>query len=354
MSIAYPNGRRSFLGAVAGAVAAVGSGTITSAGTQLPVEGELPSLDGAMEWIHSEPLAPSALQGKVVLVDFWTYTCINWLRTAPYIRAWDEKYRRHGLVVLGVHTPEFAFERDATNVHRAVSERGIKYPVAIDNGYAIWRAFRNQYWPALYLADAKGRIRHHHFGEGGYEQSERAIQQLLTEARSRDFDTGLVTAQGSGIEAAADWRSLQSPENYLGSDRTQGFASPGGSHPGKRRIYAPSPRLSLNEWSLTGEWTIEKQAVIAQTPNGRITLRFRARDLHLVMAPAAPGARFRVSIDGRPPEDAHGIDIDGQGNGVLTEPRLYQLIRQQGPVLSRTFEIEFLDAGASAFAFTFG
>jgi thiol-disulfide isomerase/thioredoxin len=317
---------------------------------------ELAALERADAWLNSPPLTASALRGKVVLVDFWTYTCINWLRTLPYVRAWDGKYRNHGLVVIGVHAPEFAFEKDLNNVRWAVKALRVDHPVAVDNDHVIWRAFNNQYWPALYFIDAQGRARHHHFGEGAYEQSEMIIQALLAEAGSSGFDREPAMVDGRGLEAAADWRSLRSPENYVGYERTQNFASPGGAVRDKSRMYELPARLRLNEWGLSGDWTLRKEASALNKPNGRIAYRFHARDLHLVMGPAAPGTsvRFRVTIDGGPPRTAHGTDVDEQGNGAVTEQRLYQLIRQPKPIAERQFEIEFLDPGVEAFAFTFG
>ena len=322
----------------------------------LPVEGELPSFGGASGWLNSQPLTKDGLRGKVVLVDFWTYTCINWLRTLPYVRAWAGKYKEQGLVVIGVHTPEFRFEKDLDNVRRAVKDRKIDFPVAIDNDYGVWRAFDNHYWPALYLIDAQGRIRHHQFGEGGYERTERIIQQLLGEAGSSGIGDHLAAVEARGVEAEADWPDLKSPENYLGHERTENFVSPGGAALDKRRVYAAPARLKLNDWALSGDWTVKKDAIVLNKANGRIAYRFHARDLHLVMGPAVRGAsvRFRVLIDGRPPGAAHGSDVDEQGNGTVSEQRLYQLIRQPKPIADRQFEIEFLDPGVEAFAFTFG
>jgi thiol-disulfide isomerase/thioredoxin len=318
-------------------------------------QSELASLQRADEWLNSPPLTPSALRGKVVLVDFWTYTCINWIRTAPYVRAWGEKYKDQGLVVIGVHAPEFQFEKSIDNVRRAVKEMRIDYPVAVDNEHNIWRAFNNSYWPALYFIDAQGRVRHHHFGEGEYEQSEKFIQKLLAEAGA-GLDSNPISVEARGIEAAADWGSLQSGENYVGYERTQNFASPGGLITNQPRTYSAPARLRLNEWALSGDWTARSDAEALNSPNGGIAYRFQARDLHLVMGPAIPGTpvRFRVLIDGRPPGDAHGLDVDEDGNGTVTEQRLYQLIRQPKAVIDRQFEIEFLDAGVEAFAFTFG
>ncbi len=324
---------------------------MTPAAVRLPIEGELPSLGSATEWLNSPPLTAAGLRG-----NFWTYTCINWLRSLPYVRAWAEKYKDQGLVVIGVHAPEFAFEKNVDNVRRAAKDMRVDYPIAIDNDYAIWRAFKNQYWPALYFVDAQGHIRHHQFGEGEYAQSETIIQQLLAEAGSGGIGHELVSVDARGAEAAADWGSLQSPENYVGYARTENFASPGGAVLDKRRVYAAPARLRLNNWALSGDWTVAKQATVLNKANGRIAYRFHARDLHLVMGPAARGAsvRFRVLIDGQPPGAAHGIDVDDQGNGTAAEQRLYQLIRQPKPIADRQFEIEFLDSGVAAFAFTFG
>jgi thiol-disulfide isomerase/thioredoxin len=331
-------------------------GTRHPAAVPLPIEGELPSLSGATAWLNSPPLSAADLRGKVVLVDFWTYTCINWLRTLPYVRAWAEKYKEHGVVVIGVHTPEFPFEHDLENVRRAVQDMRVSYPIAIDNDYAIWDAFNNQYWPALYIVDAQGRIRYHQFGEGAYEQSEMIIQQLLAEAGISGIAHDLVTVDAQGAEAAADWRDLRSPENYLGDARTENFASPGGAVVDRRHVYTAPEGLRLNHWALAGEWTVEREATVLNTANGRIAYRFHARDLHLVMGPAARGTsgRFRVFIDGQAPGAAHGSDVDEQGNGTVSEQRLYQLIRQSKPIDDRQFEIAFLDAGVEAFAFTFG
>jgi thiol-disulfide isomerase/thioredoxin len=320
-----------------------------------PAPRELSALGRAVEWINSPPLTPPSLAGKVVLVDFWTYTCINWLRTLPYVRAWAQKYRQ-GLVVVGVHTPEFPFERNVDSVRRAVQQMRIDYPIAIDNDYTIWRAFNNQYWPALYFVDARGQVRQHHFGEGEYEGSENAIQKLLGETGAANVGRGTVAAEAGGAEAPADWDSLRSPENYVGYERSEHFASPGGSERDRRRLYAAPARLTLNQWALAGEWTIGRQATVLSSPNGRIVYRFHARDLHLVMGPPRRGTsvRFRVSIDGQPPGPAHGLDVDAGGNGTVVEPRLYQLIRQPKPIVDRQFEIEFLDPGVETFVFTFG
>ncbi len=323
---------------------------------QIASHSELVSLERANEWLNSPPLTGSALRGKVVLIDFWTYTCINWLRTLPYVRAWDEKYRNQGLVVIGVHAPEFSFEKNVNNVRWAVREMRIDYPVAVDNEHVIWRAFNNQYWPALYFIDSQGRVRHHHFGEGAYEQSEMIIQELLAETGIDGIDREPVSVGADGVEAAADWDSLKSPENYIGYERTQNFASSGGGLLDEPRVYELPARLRLNDWALSGDWTVRKEAAVLNKANGGIAYRFHARDLHLVMGPAAPGTsvRFRVLIDGQPPGAAHGTDVDEQGYGTATEQRLYQLIRQPEPIVDRRFEIEFLGPGVEAFAFTFG
>ena len=314
------------------------------------------SCERADEWLNSPPLTAPALRGKVVLIDFWTYTCINWLRTLPYVRAWDQKYRNQGLVVIGVHAPEFAFEKDLNNVRRAVKDMRVDYPVAVDNDHVIWRAFNNEEWPALYFIDAKGRVRHHYFGEGAYEKSEAVIQQLLTEAGASDISHEPVSVDAHGIEAAADWNDLKSPETYLGYGRTQNFTSPGGAVSDQSRVYAVPAQLHLNDWALSGDWTVKRPAAVLNKPNGRIAYRFHARDLNLVMGPAAPGTsvRFRVLIDGQPPGAAHGVDVDEQGDGTVAEQRVYQLIRQPQPIADRQFEIEFLDPGVEAFSFTFG
>jgi thiol-disulfide isomerase/thioredoxin len=319
-------------------------------------EGELPSLDGATGWLNSKPLTAVGLRGNVVLVQFWTYTCINWLRTLPYVRAWAEKYEGQGLVVIGVHTPEFPVEHNLENVRRAATDLMVDYPIAIDSDYAIWNAFDNQYWPALYVVDAQGHIRHHHFGEGAYEESERALQRLLAEAGAQHVDDTLVEVDARGVETAADWDSLQSPESYLGYGRAESFASPGRPELDEHHVYTAPERLRRNHWALSGDWTMEQQAVVLNEPNGRIADSFHARDLHLVMGAGARGipVPFRVRLDGQPPGAAHGLDVDDQGNGTVTEPRLYQLIRQRAPIADRLFEIEFLDPGVEAFVFTFG
>jgi thiol-disulfide isomerase/thioredoxin len=328
----------------------------THPAAELPVEGHLPGFEGATGWLNSPPLTAAELRGRVVLVNFWTYTCINWLRTLPYVRAWADKYQERGLVVVGVHTPEFDFEHDLDNVRRQVTDLGVDYPVAVDNDYRIWTAFSNHYWPALYFVDAQGQIRHHRFGEGDYEMSEMIVQQLLTEAAGGGVDQELTSVDAQGVEVAADWDSLRSPENYLGYERTDNFVSPTGSILETSYAYAAPARLALNHWALSGDWTVERSAIILNEPDGRIVYRFHARDLHLVMAPPAPGTsvRFRVALDGEPPGAAHGGEVDGHGNGTLTHPRLYQLIRQPGPISDHTFQITFLDPGVQAYAFTFG
>jgi thiol-disulfide isomerase/thioredoxin len=326
------------------------------ASARLPDEGELSSLDGATAWLNSPPLTPAGLRGKVVLAGFWTYTCINWLRQLPYLRGWDRKYSGHGLAMIGVHTPEFSFEHNIGNVRQAVQDMGITYPVATDNDYAIWRAFGNHYWPALYFADAHGRIRHHHFGEGEYAQSEMVIQQLLAETGSVGAGTDLVSVEARGLEVPAEWASLRSPENYTGYGRTENFASPGGAVPGKPHLYTIPARLGINQWALSGDWTMAEEATTLNAAYGHIACRFHARDLNLVMGPAASETPVRcgVFIDGQPPGEAHGSDVDRDGNGTVTQQRVYQLIRHPGRITDRTFEITFLDPGAQAYAFTFG
>jgi len=329
---------------------------MASAAADLPVEGRMPSFDGATAWLNASPLTPQGLLGRAVLVQFWTYTCINWLRTLPYVRAWNEKYRDRGLAVVGVHTPEFGFEHDLDNVRRAAHAMAIDYPIAIDNDYAVWQAFANHYWPALYFVDAEGRIRHHRFGEGDYERSEMVIQQLLAAAGNDAVPDGLVAVAAGGAEAAADWADLRSPENYLGYDRTTNFDLSDGRALGRPHTYSAPPRLRLNHWALSGDWTVADDVIALNEPNGRIACQFHARDLHLVMGPSAPGrtVRFRVLIDGQPAAAAHGADVDERGAGTVTEQRMYQLVRQAAPIADRRFEIEFLDPGVEAFVFTFG
>jgi thiol-disulfide isomerase/thioredoxin len=322
---------------------------------EAPPRGVLTAFDTATEWLNSPPLTASGLRGRVVLVQFWTYTCINWLRTLSYVRAWYERYGHNALTVVGVHTPEFGFESDVDNVRRAAKSLDVSYAIVTDSDYAIWTAFENHYWPALYFVGANGHLRGHQFGEGDYERSERTIQQLLTEAGVGDVGNGLVSVDPAGFEVGADWDTLRTPETYVGYERTTNFASPGGFARG-RNVYAIPPRLDLNEWALSGDWTAEGQAVVSNESGGRIAFRFHARDLHLVMAPPASGASvpFRVLLDGQSAGADHGTDVDEQGQGAVTDPRLYQLVRQQGDVRERTFEIAFEDPGIEAFAFTFG
>ena len=309
----------------------------------------MPSLGGATEWLNSEPLGGAELRGHVALVDFWTLTCINWLRTEPYIRAWSQAYQNDGLVVIGVHTPEFSFEHEIDRVRQATTERGIDYPVAVDNDYEIWSAFDNHFWPALYFVDADGIIRDHHFGEGRYEESERVIQGLLGVERE------LVSVTGVGAEAQADWDHLRTPETYLGYWRSEHFASPDGAAFDKRGAYEFPGYLRFNHWALAGEWTIGRENVVLDEAGGSIAYRFQARDAHLVLA---PGARepipFRMLLDGEAPGPSHGVDVDENGNGLLRDGRLYQLVREHDAVRERTLEITFLERGAEAYVFTFG
>jgi thiol-disulfide isomerase/thioredoxin len=349
------------LGAAGAAVASTGTGSSSAgaaAGTAASVadgEGPMPSLAGATGWLNSPPLTRESLRGKVVLVDFWTYSCINCLRTLPYVKRWYETYKDHGLVVIGVHAPEFAFERDPNNVRRAVGELGIGYPVAIDDDYAIWRGFSNQYWPAHYFIDAEGRIRGHHFGEGDYEGSERIIRELLTQAGYKDLPPAGAAPAAAGIEAAPDMAHVSSEETYIGYRRADGFRSPGGFADDRPKSYALPASLALNEWGLLGQWTDDPEKAVLDAAPGKIEFRFLARDLHLVLGP--PGdkpVRFRVRLDGAAPGENHGVDTDAEGNGVIREQRLYQLIRQTSPGAPHTFSIEFLDAGVQAYSFTFG
>jgi thiol-disulfide isomerase/thioredoxin len=329
---------------------------VTPAALRLPFEATMPSLGGAIAWLNSPPLTAADLRGKVVLIDFWTYTCVNWLRTLPYVRAWAGKYQEYGVVVIGVHTPEFPFEHDFENVRRAVQDMRVSYPVAVDSDYAIWHAFANHYWPALYIADAQGHLRYHHFGEGAYEQSEKIIQHLLAEEGIDGFDHEVVSVDTRGAEVAADWGSLRSPETYVGYERTDNFASPGGAALDEPRVYTVPERLRLNHWALAGEWRVGRGNTMLNEANGRIAFRFHARDLNLVMGPAAreTSVRFRIFIDGQAPGEACGSDVDEQGHGTVSDQRLYQLIRQPGHIADRRFEIEFLDAGVEAHVFTFG
>ncbi|VXB52167.1 cytochrome c biogenesis protein DipZ [Brevundimonas sp. G8] len=337
----------------------IGRGMPTNAAptdlANLPVEGVMPPLTGATTWINSPPLTTEQLKGKVVVVDFWTYSCINCIRSIPYVRAWAEKYKNQGLVVIGVHTPEFAFEKSEANVRQNIQRLGITYPVAMDNEFGIWRAFKNQYWPAHYFIDAKGQIRHHHFGEGDYAGSERVIQQLLKEAGAANVASNFVSIQAQGAEAAADMAQVESPETYVGYARAENFRSPGGLANDVIKDYVAAP-LQLNGWNLSGRWRVTREHADLQAAGGRVAFRFKARDLHLVMGPSKPGSpvRFRVRIDGVAPGANAGSDIDAQGLGRVEGERLYQLVRQTGAVRERTFEIEFLDPGVQVFAFTFG
>ncbi|MGF6773659.1 cytochrome c biogenesis protein CcdA/thiol-disulfide isomerase/thioredoxin [Paraburkholderia sp. GAS199] len=332
---------------------------VPGAPAPLPVEGVLPTLNGAVQWLNSPPLTVQDLRGKVVLVDFWTYSCINCLRSLPYVKAWAQKYKDQGLVVIGVHAPEFAFERNIDNVKKATHDLGVDYPVAIDNNYAIWRALNNQYWPAHYFVDAKGQIRYHHFGEGDYAESEKVIQQLLAEAGHTGVSKvalGIAGGSAQGVQAAADNADMQSPETYIGYQRAENFASPGGEAQDEVHTYAAPSKPVVNAWGLAGAWKVGAESATLAKPAGRIVYRFHARDLHLVLGPGADGkpVRFRVSVDGAAPGAAHGTDVAADGSGTVTEQRLYQLVRQTGDVADHTFSIEFLDPGVQAYAFTFG
>jgi thiol-disulfide isomerase/thioredoxin len=320
-----------------------------------PPDGTLASLSRATGWLNSPPLTPSDLRGRVVLVNFWTYTCINWLRSLPYVRAWAERYTDHGLVVIGIHTPEFDVERDLDNVRQAARDLRVDYPIATDNDYAIWEAFGNHYWPALYVLDAHGEVRHRGLGEGDYDRSERVLRHLLTEAGASGIGRELVSVEGRGVEAPADWDSLRSGETYLGYERMENFVSDTRALDA-RQVYTLPADLPLNRWALSGDWTVRRQAVVLNRPEGRIAYRFHARDLHLVMAPIVRGesVRIQVRIDGQVPGAAHGIDVDDLGEGTVTEPRLYQLVRQSGRISDRTFQITVRDPGLSAYALTFG
>jgi len=322
----------------------------------LPVEGHLASFDRATGWLNGEPLTPEGLRGRVVLVDFWTYTCINWLRTAPYLRAWDAKYRAKGLTIVGVHTPEFGFERTRSNVTAEVTKLGVTYPVAVDDDYGVWRAFSNHFWPAVYLADAQGRIRFHHFGEGEYAMTEMVIQQLLHDAGATDLDLDTVDVTPQGLEVAADWRNIRSPESYLGYRQASGFIQEGVAGFDQPTVYRDPGPLPLNAWGLQGTWTVAGHAAISQEAGDRLRYRFHARDVNLVMGPSAAQrpVRFRVLLDGQNPDTAQGTDIDVDGRGTVAYQGTYQLIRETGPIRERTFEIEFFGPGAEAYCFTFG
>lgn len=319
-----------------------------------PVEADF-SLAGATGWLHSRPLTGADLRGRVVMINFCTFTCINWLRQLPHVRAWERAYRTHGLVVIGVHSPEFSFEHDVASIRRELQAHDVGYPVAIDNHFAVWRSFRNHYWPALYLVDAAGRLRHHTVGEGGYEETEAVLRQLLTEAGAADLGPEPPPIEAHGSEAAADWDTLRSAETYLGSDRTYGFASSPELVPGRPQAYQAPTRLRVGHWALSGRWTVDPEAAVADEAGGRLTCRFHARDLHLVAGPGrGPGVDYRVLLDGREPGADHGVDVDPSGVGRISEARMHQLVRQRGPVDSRTFDIEFLDPGVEGYAFTFG
>ena len=348
--------RRRILRAAAMSIAAAQLGIVGSAAAQFAIDSESPSLVGASAWLNSQPLQMRELRGKVVLVNFWTYTCINSLRVLPYVRAWAEKYKAQGLMVIGVQAPEFSFEKNIDNVRWAIKAMKIDYPIAVDNDHSVWRAFNNEVWPALHFVDARGRIRHHQFGEGDYEQSERTIQQLLVEAGAGEISHRLVSIDAQGADATADWGSLKSPETYAGFELTENFSSPGGARLKNSNVYGYTAKLGLNHWALQSDWTVGREAAALNTANGRIAYRFHARDLHLVMGPAVRGTSvpFRVLIDGHLPGASHGSDIDDQGNGKVTEQRLYQLIRQPEPVADHLFEVEFLGSGVEAFDFTFG
>lgn len=328
----------------------------TASGTSvLPIEGMMPPLDGAVQWINSPPLSAADLRGKVVLVDFWTYSCINCLRSLPYVNAWAEKYKDQGLVVIGVHAPEFAFEKDINNVAKAVKDLNISYPVAIDNNYAIWRGFNNRYWPAHYFIDGQGRIRGHHFGEGNYDESEKMIQQLLAEANNKPVSASLVTSTATGVGLAASMRDIQSPETYIGYSRAENFVSEGGQVPDQSHRYTAPTALQINHWALGGNWKVGEESAVQLSDQGRLSYRFHARDLHLVMGSStAKPIHFRVTLNGKAPGKNHGVDIDENGMGIVTGQRLYQLIRQTQPIVDQTFDIEFFEPNVEIFAFTFG
>jgi len=344
-----------FIGAFGSETPAVRAASFIESQPPLGDEGPLPDLGGAIGWLNSVPLNRKSLHGKVVLVDFWTYTCINSLRPLPYVKSWAAKYKDAGLVVIGVHTPEFSFEKERVNVENAVRNLKVSYPVAIDSNYAIWQAFNNEYWPAQYLIDGKGRIRYHHFGEDEYGELERVIQKLLKEDGATGVDTGLVSVSPDGIEAAPS-RDIQSPETYIGYRRAEHFASPEALAHDSRKIYSPPTRPALNQWGLSGSWKVGEESAVPQEAGGKIVFRFHSRDLHLVLGPTKNGkpVRFKVTLDGTAPCNDHGVDSLPDGTGEVREPRLYQLIRQKGQIHDRTFEIEFLDPGVQVPDFTFG
>jgi cytochrome c biogenesis protein CcdA/thiol-disulfide isomerase/thioredoxin len=344
-------------GAMTGGAMTGGAMMSSHASSSLPpIEGDLPALGGGVAWLNSSPLTPESLRGKVVMIDFWTYSCINCLRALPYVKSWYARYKDQGLIVLGVHSPEFAFEKSENNVRRAVHDLGITYPVVLDNNYAIWQAFNNRYWPAHYFVDSKGSIRGHHFGEGNYEESEKTIRELLTEAGVGHLPEATLKIKDEGVEAAADEKNVKSPETYIGYERAEKFASPGGAAHDEAKSYAVPSELQLNEWALSGNWRVEGEKAIAASANGKIVFRFHARDLHLVLGPGMDGkpVRFRVTLDGKAPGPNHGVDTDADGNGVARDQRLYQLLRQSGDIGDRTFAIEFLDPGVQVYSFTFG
>jgi thiol-disulfide isomerase/thioredoxin len=353
--------RRRFLGTAALTIAAVPFvlGLSVSAEESLPAagdEGAMPDLDGAIGWLNSAPLSRKSLRGKVVFVDFWTYTCINSIRPLPYLRNWATNYKDAGLVLIGVHTPEFSFEHEPINVENAVRNLNVNFPVAIDSNYRIWQSFNNEAWPAQYLVDAKGRIRYHHFGEGDYGEIERLIKELLQENGATGLVSETTSVSAIGIEDAPDWTDARSPETYIGYRHAQNFASPEKVHRDSVKIYSAPAKPSLNDWGLSGSWNVNAESAVLQALPGRIVFRFHSRDLHLVMAPTKDGkpVRFKVTLDGAAPGENCGVDTASDGSGEIREPRLYQLIRQNGPIIDRTFEIEFLDPGVQALDFTFG
>lgn len=329
--------------------------TIQESSLSLHDEGPMPELDGAVGWLNSGPLTRNSLKGKVVLADIWTYSCINSIRQFPYLKNWAEKYKDQGLVVVGVHSPEFGFEKDHTNVERAVRGFKLDYPNAIDSRMDIWQGFNNEYWPADYFIDGKGRIRYHHFGEGDYEQSEKVIQQLLKENGAAHLDESISKPSGEGIEASFS-RDVGSPETYAGYLRTENFASPEILSPDSSKNYSLPARLGLNQWALDGSWKVGNETATQEAPNGKISFRFHARDLHMVLGSGNPNEsiHYGVTLDGSPPRESHGVDSEPLGSGQVQEPRLYQLIRQKGPIIDQTFEIQFLDPGVQAYSFTFG